>query len=77
MTNKQVIINNIDMSECEHLTETRHCKVHMAVMGQMQTDVNVSRTAITNNLYEKSKSIKKLWLAMFNLIYKELKNVRS
>lgn len=37
MTNEQVIINNIDVSECEHLTETRHCKAHMAVMG---TDAN-------------------------------------
>ena len=37
MMNKQVIINNIDVSECEHLTETRHCKAQMAVMG---TDAN-------------------------------------
>ena len=32
-----MIINNIDVSECEYLTETRHCKAHMAVMG---TDAN-------------------------------------
>ena len=32
-----MIINNIDVSECEHLTETRHCKAQMAVMG---TDAN-------------------------------------
>ena len=37
MTNEQVIINKIDVSECEHLTETRHCKANMAVMG---TDAN-------------------------------------
>ena len=37
MTDKQIIINNIDVSECEHLTETRHCKAQMAVMG---TDAN-------------------------------------
>ena len=37
MTNEQVIINNIDVSECEYLTETRHCKANMAVMG---TDAN-------------------------------------
>ena len=37
MTNEQVIINKIDVSECEHLTETRHCKAQMAVMG---TDAN-------------------------------------
>ena len=37
MTNEQVIINNIDVSECEYLTETRHCKAQMAVMG---TDAN-------------------------------------
>lgn len=37
MADKQIIINNIDVSECEHLTETRHCKAQMAVMG---TDAN-------------------------------------
>ena len=37
MTNEQVIINKIDVSECEHLTETRHCKAQMAVIG---TDAN-------------------------------------
>ena len=37
MTDKQIIINNIDVSKCEHLTETRHCKAQMAVMG---TDAN-------------------------------------
>ena len=36
MTVKQ-IVDDVDVSECEYLTETRHCKANMAVMG---TDAN-------------------------------------
>ena len=31
------IVDDVDVSECEHLTETRHCRAQMAVMG---TDAN-------------------------------------
>ena len=54
MMNKQVIINNIDVSECEHLTETRHCKAQMAVMG---TDAN--RCKCFPNCYYKQLARKK------------------
>ena len=33
MTDKQMIIDEINVSECEHLTETRHCKAQMSIMG--------------------------------------------
>lgn len=54
MTNEQVIINNIDVSECEHLTETRHCRAQMAVMG---TDAN--RCKCFPNCYYKQLARKK------------------
>ena len=37
MDEQKTMIDNVDVSECEHLTETRHCKAQMAVMG---TDAN-------------------------------------
>ena len=33
MTNKQVIYNGVDVSMCEFLTKTGHCKAQMSIMG--------------------------------------------
>ena len=33
MTNKQVIYNGVDVSTCEFLTKTGHCKAQMSIMG--------------------------------------------
>lgn len=37
MTNKQIIIDGVDVSGCEVLTKTEHCKAQMPIMG---TDTN-------------------------------------
>jgi hypothetical protein len=37
MTDKEIIIDGINVSGCEFLNKTRHCKAHMSIMG---TDAN-------------------------------------
>lgn len=37
MTDRQIIIDSIDVSACEFLTKTGHCKAQMSIMG---TDAN-------------------------------------
>ena len=82
MTDKQIIINNIDVSECEHLTETRHCKAKMAVMG---TDANKCKcfpNCYYKQLKRKEQKFAKIkqyiedneWCILDN-IYKELKHI--
>ena len=30
---KPIIVNSVDVSKCEFLTKTGHCKAHMSIMG--------------------------------------------
>ena len=51
MTDKQIIIDGVDVSGCEFLTKTRHCKAHISIMG---TDTNKCK-CFSNCYYKQLK----------------------
>lgn len=72
MIDKQIIIDSIDVNECELLTTTGHCKVQMSIMG---TDANKCKcfpNCYYKQLKRKEQECKKLEQTLIEI--KEIAN---
>ena len=77
--NKPIIIDGVDVSECEVLTKTRHCKAQMSIMG---TDTNKCK-CFPNCYYkqlkrkeqecEQEKALKEIYFTYYKAKHSDIK----
>ena len=54
---KPIIVTGVDVSKCEFLTKTGHCRAHMSIMGIDTNKCECFPTATSNNSHEKSENV--------------------